>query len=270
MGIWTCPLYTSLSPLYVSVPFIRLFVPLCVSFTCGFRSRMVRRSAQRASRSPSQGRRPWWLPPPPRPAQRANRSTNRAGGERNCWPVGPAHVVVGPSRPAGPGWENGWPLGPPDACCPAARATTDPSGVPDGRRGSSAATTPGNGPQHRLHPEGGAKNRGSTGPARTTITDPPRTSVCGRVREVTRDKLDPAGGLALCRVSGVSAPHLGAHDPNTGRNPSWLRAYGPVPFYIPTTTNSSRPRDRQTRRFVATAQLTPRAVSHSDPRPHNP
>ena len=24
----------------------------------------------------------------------------------------------GPTRPAGPGWENGWPLGPPDACLP--------------------------------------------------------------------------------------------------------------------------------------------------------
>ena len=96
MGIWTCPLYTS---------------------------------------PPSQGRRPWWLPPPPRSAQRANRSTNRAGIERNCWPVGPAHVVVGPARPAGPGWENGWPLGPPDACCPAARATTDPGRGPRGSPG---------------------------------------------------------------------------------------------------------------------------------------
>jgi hypothetical protein len=107
---------------------------------------MVCRPAQRASRSPSQGRRPWRLPPPPRPAQRANRSTNRAGSERNCWPVGPAHVVVDPSRPAGPGWENGWPLGPPDACCLSPRATTDPSGVPEGRRRSSAATTPGQRP----------------------------------------------------------------------------------------------------------------------------
>ena len=120
------------------------------------RSQTVRRSAQRASRSPSQGRRPWWLPPPPRPAQRANRSTNRAGGQRNCWPVGPAQVVVGPTRPAGPGWENGWPLGPQDACCPSARATTDSGGVPEGSRGSSAATTPGYAPPTSPAPWRGA------------------------------------------------------------------------------------------------------------------
>jgi hypothetical protein len=46
------------------------------------------------------------------PAQRANRSTNRAGIERNGWPVGPEHVVGGLSRPDGPGWGNGWPFGP--------------------------------------------------------------------------------------------------------------------------------------------------------------
>jgi len=73
----------------------------------------VPQPAQRASRSPSQGRRPWWrVPPPHHPAQRANRSSNRAGHERNCWPVGPAHVVGGLSRPDGPGWGNGWPVGP--------------------------------------------------------------------------------------------------------------------------------------------------------------
>ena len=217
----------------------------------------------------------------------------RVGGPGGCHhhpvrPNGPtvprtareARGIVGPlgrhmswsalPGPLGRAGRTAGPLGRQTPAAPPRAPQPTPVGVADGSRGSSEATTPGNGPQHRLHPEGGAKNRGSTGPARTTITDPPRTSVCGRVREVTRDKLDPAGGLALCRVSGVSAPHLGAHDPNTGRNPSWLRAYGPVPFYIPTTTNSSRPRDRQTRRFVATAQLTPRAVSHSDPRPHNP
>jgi hypothetical protein len=56
------------------------------------------------------------IPPTHRPAQRANRSPNRAGHERNCWPVGPAHVVVGRSRPAGPGWGNGWPVGPANSC----------------------------------------------------------------------------------------------------------------------------------------------------------
>jgi hypothetical protein len=101
-----------------------------------------------------------------RPAQRANRSTNRAGCERNRWPVGPTQVLVGPSRPAGPGWENGWPLGPQDAGYLSARATTDPGGVSVGRRKSSAATTPGPRPQHDVHPAGGARNRGSTGPSR--------------------------------------------------------------------------------------------------------
>ena len=73
--------------------------------------------AQRASHSPSQGRRPWGrIPPTHRPAQRANRSSNRAGHERNCWPVGPAHVFVGLSRPDGPGWGNGWPFGPVNGC----------------------------------------------------------------------------------------------------------------------------------------------------------
>jgi len=52
------------------------------------------------------------IPPTHRPAQRANRSSNRAGHEKNCWPVGPRHVVGGLSRPAGLGWGNGWPFGP--------------------------------------------------------------------------------------------------------------------------------------------------------------
>jgi len=40
------------------------------------------------------------------------RATFRA--RRNCWPVGPADDVVGGdlSRPAGPGWGSGWPVGP--------------------------------------------------------------------------------------------------------------------------------------------------------------
>ena len=33
---------------------------------------------------------PGGMPPTHRPAQRANRSSNHAGHERNCWPVGPA------------------------------------------------------------------------------------------------------------------------------------------------------------------------------------
>ena len=34
--------------------------------------------------------------------------------QKNCWPVGPTNDVVagGLSRPAGPGWWNGWPFGP--------------------------------------------------------------------------------------------------------------------------------------------------------------
>ncbi len=86
--------------------------------TAGFPARMGRHPAQRASRSPSQGRRPWGgSPPPPRSAQRANRSSNRAGHEKNGWPVGPAHVVGPVSRPAGPGWGNGWPFGPLGRLC---------------------------------------------------------------------------------------------------------------------------------------------------------
>ena len=47
-------------------------------------------------------------------------------------------------------------------CSPPARPT--PVGVPEGRRGSSAATPPGQRPSQRLHPEGGARKHGSTGP----------------------------------------------------------------------------------------------------------
>jgi hypothetical protein len=54
-----------------------------------------------------------------------------------------------------------------------ARATTDPGGVPEGSRGSSAATTPGPRPPQRLHPEGGARYRGSPGPAWTILPDRP-------------------------------------------------------------------------------------------------
>ena len=80
-------------------------VPVC-------RARTGHRPAQRASRSPSQGRRPWWrIPPSPRPAQRANRSSNHAGHEKNCWPVGPKHVVGVLPGPLGRAGRMAGPLG---------------------------------------------------------------------------------------------------------------------------------------------------------------
>ena len=91
--------------------------------------------------------------------------------------------MVGPTRPAGPGWENGWPLGPPDACCPAARATADPGGVPEGRRRSRTATTPGDAPPQdtstpKRVPEGAAQPHR---PRSSTSTTPP-ASRCGPAR----------------------------------------------------------------------------------------
>jgi hypothetical protein len=47
----------------------------------------------------------------------------------------------------------------------------NPAGVPDMSRGASAATTPGDAPQDKVHPEGGARNHGSPGPVRPTLTD---------------------------------------------------------------------------------------------------
>jgi hypothetical protein len=85
--------------------------PVCVR---GCPARTGRHPAQRASHSPSQGRRPWWRVSPTthRQAERADRSMNRTGNKTNCWPVGPLIFVWRPSRPAGPGWGNGWPFGP--------------------------------------------------------------------------------------------------------------------------------------------------------------
>jgi hypothetical protein len=123
-----------------------------------FDVRMVRRSAQRASRSPSQGRRPWWLPPPPRPAQRANRSTNRAGSERNGWPVGPAL----PLRPA---------------------AQPTPAGSQRVAGGRAQRPPPVHAPPRCQHPEGCARNRRFTRRSRFRVDShrsfrgPPRASV---------------------------------------------------------------------------------------------
>ena len=50
--------------------------------------------------------------------------------------------------------------------------TTAPSGVTEGSRGSSAATTPGHPPQHRQPPEGGARERWGTQPTPATNRPP--------------------------------------------------------------------------------------------------
>ena len=165
-----------------------------------FDVRTVRRPAQRTSRSPSQGRRPWWLPPPPRPAQRANRSTNRAGIERNGWPVGPVHVIVGPTRPAGPGWENGWPLGPQDACAPPPAPQPTPAECQRVAGGRAKRPPPVHPPPQRLHPEGGARKREQTTAAWPPSPTGPPTVVCVRVREAPNTIPDPAGGFASRRV----------------------------------------------------------------------
>jgi len=46
-----------------------------------------------------------------RPAQRANRFSNRAGHEKNCWPVGPGHVVGVVPGPLGRAGRVAGPLG---------------------------------------------------------------------------------------------------------------------------------------------------------------
>ena len=46
------------------------------------------------------------------PECQMTRRTRGRRNERNCWPVGPVHLVVDLSRPDGPGWGNGWPFGP--------------------------------------------------------------------------------------------------------------------------------------------------------------
>ncbi len=77
-------------------------------------ARTGRRPAQGASHSPSHGRRPWsrWvIPRPSRQAQRADRSTHRAGDQKNCWHIGPTTVVFFLSRAARPGCKSGWPFG---------------------------------------------------------------------------------------------------------------------------------------------------------------
>jgi hypothetical protein len=79
-------------------------------------------------------------------------------------------VLPGPLGRAG---RTAGPLGRKAPAAPAPRATTNPSGVSEGSRGSSAATTPGPRPPRRQHPEGGARKRGSTGPTRTTLTERP-------------------------------------------------------------------------------------------------
>jgi hypothetical protein len=61
--------------------------------------------------------------------------------------------------------------------------STDPGGVTETSRGSSAATPPEHAPQQRQHPEGGARQRGSQDQRARLSPDGPRTGAFVGVRE---------------------------------------------------------------------------------------
>jgi hypothetical protein len=71
-------------------------------------------------------------------------------------------------------------------------------------------------PQSEVHREGGARKRGSTEPARTFLTAPPRTVVCNRVRQ--EPKKAPVRRVASRRLVLVGNSLLGLQDPKISKS----------------------------------------------------
>jgi len=99
------------------------------------------------------------------------------------------------------------------------RLPPTPVGVPEGSRGSSAANTPGPRPQQRLHPEGGARKRGSTQPTLAINhppESPPHTAPNGSAQRANNPFSQPAGPRFPRSPQPRPIANPRAHAPHSG------------------------------------------------------
>ncbi len=127
-------------------------------------------------------------------------------------------------------------------------ATTDPSGVPEGSRGSSEATTPGQRPPTTPAPRRRCQKAWIDPSSGDDAHRPvPATIVYARGREAP--KPSPIRQLASCRAEWFELATVDSADTtSTPLLSPGLREYGPVSFDVPPTCppHGPRPRPRAT------------------------